>query len=123
MLFWQETRPSEEDGFSFLLASFGCGRAAPSPPKPRNLIEELVMNTAIAYSLVATALSCAADAPLRIDPEHIEFSVHQVGPAPLPYQAVEVRLSVRNISKMRIGPPVVPVTTLGMNSSLLANNS
>jgi len=65
--------------------------------------------SSVVSMFVMTSLSGSADGQLQVDPKQIEFAVHQVGPAPLPYQAVEVRLTVRNISKVRHGPPVVPV--------------
>jgi hypothetical protein len=63
-------------------------------------------------SLALTVLVSAAgeDAPkepdgyVRAEPKDVEFRLEVVGPSPLPFQAVRLRATLKNVSAKRVGP-------------------
>ena len=57
-----------------------------------------------ALAMLGIGFSSSAEEPLAYTPQDVEMKIEQVGPSPLPYQAVRLRLTIRNTSKKRVGP-------------------
>lgn len=58
---------------------------------------------------LGNAVDQAVTQYVPINSRDVEVRVEAIGASPLPYQAVRLRLTVRNLSGKRIGPPILPV--------------
>lgn len=63
----------------------------------------------VTFSLASLGMSVSAFQDAAIAAPDIQLELEQLGAPTCPYQAVRIRVGIRNVSSKRIGPPLLPI--------------